>query len=87
MVVLSIDCTSGGGPLFIYTKDNGVRLVFQRTSALKDRSVCLPTLAYVRSRSLILQNALLADPSNPKSKLTLELSYLRLVNVLGHYSL
>jgi hypothetical protein len=42
-----------------------------RTSALKDRGVHLPTLAYVRSRSPISQNALLADPSDPKSKLTL----------------
>jgi hypothetical protein len=42
-----------------------------RTSALKDRGVRPPTLAYVRSRSPISQNALLADPSDPKSKLTL----------------
>jgi hypothetical protein len=42
-----------------------------RTSALKDRGVCPPTLVYVRSRSSIFQNALLADPSDPKSKLTL----------------
>jgi hypothetical protein len=41
------------------------------TSALKDRGVHPPTLAYVRSRSLISQNALLVDPSDPKSKLTL----------------
>ena len=41
-----------------------------RMSALKDRGVCLPTLAYVRSRSPIFQNALLVDPSDPKSKLT-----------------
>jgi hypothetical protein len=41
------------------------------TSALKDRDVHPPTLTYVRSRSPISQNALLADPSDPKSKLTL----------------
>jgi hypothetical protein len=35
-----------------------------RTSALKDKGVRLPTLAYVRSRSPISQNALLADPSD-----------------------
>jgi hypothetical protein len=43
----------------------------QRTSALKDKRVHPPTLAYVRSKSPIPQNALLADPSDPKSKLTL----------------
>jgi hypothetical protein len=42
-----------------------------RTSALKDKSVRPPTLAYVRSRSPIFQNVLLADPSDQKSKLTL----------------
>jgi hypothetical protein len=38
---------------------------------LKDRGVHPSTLVYVRSRSLISQNALLADPSDSKSKLTL----------------
>jgi hypothetical protein len=42
-----------------------------RTSALKDMGICSPTLAYIQSRSLISQNALLANPSDPKSKLTL----------------
>jgi hypothetical protein len=42
-----------------------------RTSALKDRGVRLSILAYVRSRSLISQNAFLVDLSDPKSKLTL----------------
>jgi hypothetical protein len=46
-------------------KDSSVRPVFQRTSALKDKGIHPPTLAYVRSRSPISQNALLADPSNP----------------------
>jgi hypothetical protein len=32
------------------------------------------------------QNALIVDPSNSKSKLTLQLSYLRLINYLGHYT-
>ena len=52
-------------------KDSSVRLAFKRTSALKDRGVLLPTIAYIRSKSPILQNALLAYPSDPKSKLTL----------------
>jgi hypothetical protein len=47
------------------------RPVDHRTSALKDRGVRPPTLAYVWSKSPISQNALLADPSDPKSKLTL----------------
>jgi hypothetical protein len=41
------------------------------TSALKDRGVRPATLAYVWSKSPISQNALLANPSDPKSKLTL----------------
>ena len=63
--------TFGGGPPYVHTTDNGVRLAFYRTSALKDKSVRPPTLAYVQSKSPIPQNALLADPSDPKSKLTL----------------
>jgi hypothetical protein len=42
-----------------------------RMSALKDNSVHLSILAYVRSRGPIPQNALLADPSDLKSNLTL----------------
>jgi hypothetical protein len=42
-----------------------------RTSILKDKGVRPPTLAYIWSRSPISQNALLVDPSDPKSKLTL----------------
>ena len=49
------------------------------TSALKDKSVRLPTLAYVHTKiqkhtsylEILNQKALLADPSDPKSKLTL----------------
>ena len=52
----------------------------------KDRGVHPPNLVYVWSRSLIFQNALMVDPSGPKFKLTLKLSYLCLVNYLGHYS-
>ena len=52
-------------------KDSSVCLVFQRTSILKDKSIRLPTLAYVRSKSPILQNDLVTDPSDPMSKLTL----------------
>jgi hypothetical protein len=52
-------------------KDSNVRSAFQRMSTLKDKSVRPPTLAYVRSKSPIPQNALLADHSDPKSKLTL----------------
>ena len=37
----------------------------------KDRGVCLPNLAYVRSKSSILQNTLMADPNDQKSKLIL----------------
>jgi hypothetical protein len=57
------------------------------TSALQDRGVHPLILAYVRSRSPISQNALLANPSDPKSKLTLSLSHLCLVKYLGHYSI
>ena len=63
--------TSGGGPPYVRTIDNGVHPVFQRTSALKNRGVRPPTLAYVGSKSPIFQNALLVDLSDPKSKLTL----------------
>jgi hypothetical protein len=52
-------------------KDSSIRPAFQRTSTLKDKSIRPPTLAYVRSRGPIPQNALLTDPSDPKSKLTL----------------
>ena len=47
---------------------------------IKDKSVRLPTLAYIRTKRQkrtsgpkvqFLQNALLDDPSYPKSKLTL----------------
>ena len=62
--------TSDGGPPYVCTANNSVHPVFQRTFALKYKGVCLPTLAYVRSRSPISQNALLANPSDPKSKLT-----------------
>jgi hypothetical protein len=55
-------------------------------SAAKDKSICPPTIAYVRSRRENSQNAFLADLSDPKSNLTLELSYLSLVNYLVHYS-
>jgi hypothetical protein len=56
--------------MYVCTTNSTVRSVFQCTSALKDKSVGLPTLEYIQSRSLILQNALLLDPSDPKSKLT-----------------
>ena len=65
------ECTSDGGPPYICTTDNGVRLTFQCTFALKDRSVRSPNLVYIRSRSPISQNALLANSSDPNSKLTL----------------
>ena len=63
--------TSGGGLLYVRTTDNGIHPVFQHTSTLKDKSVRPPTLAYVRSRRPISQNALLTDPSDPKFKLIL----------------
>jgi hypothetical protein len=41
------------------------------TSSTTDKSICPRTLAYIQFESLIPQNALLADPSVPKFKLTL----------------
>ena len=52
-------------------KDSSVCPAFQRTSALKDKGVHPSTLAYIRSKSPISQNALVVDPSDLKSKLTL----------------
>ena len=63
-------CTFGGGPPYVHIIENVIHPVFQCTSTLKDRGVRPPTLAYVRSRSPIPQNAFLADPSDPKPKLT-----------------
>ena len=67
-----------GGPPYVCTTDNGIRSTFQRTSVLKDNSVHPPTLVYVRSINLILQNASLADSSDPKSKLSLVTKLFRL---------
>ena len=69
--ILFVECTSGGGPPYVHTIDNSIRLAFQHTSVLKDRSVRPPTLAYVRSRNPIFENALVANPIDLESKLTL----------------
>jgi hypothetical protein len=63
--------TSSGGPPYIRTKIQGC------TSAN-------PSVRPVQKSNF--QNALLADPSDPKSKLTLSLCHLCLVKYLGHYS-
>ena len=60
-----------------------------------DKSACPPTLAQVRTKRQkrtsdpevqFFKNFLLVDPSDPKSKLTLQLIYLSLVNYLNYYS-